>query len=90
MGNDGALTAPRMKRQGCCIWTQTPESCANGSMPQSIIDLECSEYSAAPKVLAQALIKRINGLPVATNDQLEAQKNSPNAEPDVQADDQKN
>jgi len=88
MGNDGALLAPRMKRQGCSVWAQTPESCANGSMPQSIIDLECSEFTAAPKALAQALIKRFNGLPVATNDLPEAQKKSSHAEPDVQADDQ--
>lgn len=87
MGNDGALTAPRMKRQGCCIWTQTPESCANGSMPQSIIDLECSDFTASPKVLAQALIKRVNGLPVATNDQQEGQTNSSHLEPDVRVDD---
>lgn len=88
MGNDGALIAPRMKRQGCGVWAQTPESCANGSMPQSIIDLECSELTASPKELAHALIKRVNGLHVVTNDQLEAQTNSSHAEPDVQADDQ--
>ena len=87
MGNDGALLAPRMKRQGCCVWAQTPESCANGSMPQSIIDLECSEFTAAPKVLAQALIKRINGLHVATNGQQEAQTNSSYVELDVRTDD---
>ena len=87
MGNDGALIAPRMKRQGCCVWTQTPESCANGSMPQSIIDLECSEFIATPKLLAQALIKRVNGLPVTKSDQKEAQTNSSHVEPDVQADD---
>jgi len=59
MGNDGALLAPRMKQKGCSIWTQSPESCANGSMPQSIIDLECSEFTATPEELAQALIKRV-------------------------------
>jgi len=58
MGNDGALLAPTMSRQGCSIWTQSPESCANGSMPQSIIDLECSDFTATPKELAHALIKR--------------------------------
>ena len=89
MGNDGALIAPRMKRQGCCVWTQTPESCANGSMPQSIIDLECSGLTAEPKELAQALIKRVTGLHVATNDQLTAQTNLSHAELDVQADDHK-
>jgi len=63
MGNDGALLAPRMQREGCAVWTQTPESCANGSMPQSIIDLECSELTATPKILAQALIKRLGCIP---------------------------
>jgi chemosensory pili system protein ChpB (putative protein-glutamate methylesterase) len=89
MGNDGALVAPRMKRQGCCVWTQTPESCANGSMPQSIIDLECSEFTATPKALAHALIKRINGVSGKEQDQIEAQTNSPDAEPNVQADNKK-
>jgi len=60
MGNDGALLAPKMKRYGCSIWTQSPDSCANGSMPQSVIDLECSEFTATPKELAQALIKRLS------------------------------
>lgn len=58
MGNDGAMTAPRMKRAGCQIWTQTPESCANSSMPASIIDLECSHLSGTPKELAAALVAR--------------------------------
>lgn len=87
MGNDGALVAPRMRRQGCSVWAQTPESCANGSMPQSIIDLECAELCATPKVLAHALIKRVNDLPNQTTDQLEAQNNSSDTEPNGQIDD---
>ena len=59
MGNDGALTVPIMKRSGCTIWTQTPSTCANGSMPQSIIDLNCSDLIASPKQLAMALIKHV-------------------------------
>lgn len=59
MGNDGSLMAPTMKNKGCTIWTQSPDNCANGSMPQSIIDLECSEYTASPKELAQALIEKV-------------------------------
>jgi len=80
MGNDGALLAPRMQREGCAVWTQTPESCANGSMPQSIIDLECTELTATPKVLAQTLIKRLGCLP----------KNSSYVEQDVQHKNSKN
>jgi chemosensory pili system protein ChpB (putative protein-glutamate methylesterase) len=59
MGNDGALIAPKMHHQGCSVWTQTPDSCANGSMPQSIIDLNCSEFSASPEELAEAFIKKV-------------------------------
>jgi chemosensory pili system protein ChpB (putative protein-glutamate methylesterase) len=71
MGNDGSLIAPTMKKKGCTIWAQTPENCANGSMPQSIIDLECSAYTAAPKELAHALINKVgcheNAQHMATN-----------------------
>ena len=59
MGNDGALTVPIMKRGGCTVWTQTPNTCANGSMPQSIIDLNCSDLIASPRQLAKALIERV-------------------------------
>jgi chemosensory pili system protein ChpB (putative protein-glutamate methylesterase) len=59
MGNDGSLIAPTMKKRGCTIWAQKPEDCANGSMPQSIIDLECSDYTATPKELAHALIDKV-------------------------------
>ncbi len=59
MGNDGALTAPKMRRSGCHVWAQTPESCANGSMPQSIIDLGCAERYGTPSELAQAFITMV-------------------------------
>ena len=89
MGNDGALVAPRMKRQGCCVWAQTPDSCANGSMPQSIVDLECSELTATPKELAKALIKRVSGMPDKEKVQNETQTNLPDTESCVQTGDQK-
>lgn len=57
MGNDGSMTIPQMKKSGCRIWTQLPESCANSSMPQSVLDLGCSDLSAEPEALADALIK---------------------------------
>lgn len=58
MGNDGAMAASKMKSQGCWIWTQSPDSCANGSMPQSIIDLEYSDLTGSPKELARAFIAK--------------------------------
>lgn len=57
MGNDGALTIPEMQKAGCRIWTQSPESCAHYSMPQSVIDLGCSAFSGTPAELADALVK---------------------------------
>ncbi len=59
MGNDGAMAVPAMKRSGCSIWAQTPESCANGAMPQSIIDLECCAYVAEPLALAKKFIEQV-------------------------------
>lgn len=56
MGNDGALSVPRMHEAGCQVWTQTVESCANGSMPESIMELKCSTRSGTPKELARAFI----------------------------------
>lgn len=59
MGNDGAITIPKMKRAGCTVWTQSPETCASPSMPQSILDLDCSDFNASPRELAAALIARV-------------------------------
>ncbi|MFV1872375.1 MAG: chemotaxis protein CheB [Oleiphilus sp.] len=59
MGNDSAMAAPSMQKLGCQIWTQQPETCASASMPQSIIDMNCSNLTAAPEALAQALIDRV-------------------------------
>lgn len=67
MGNDGAMTASRMKDLGCSIWTQSPDSCANGSMPQSIIDLDCSELTGTPTELACAFIERYGQRPELSN-----------------------
>ena len=59
MGNDGALIAPKMHKKGCSVWTQSPDTCANGSMPQSVIDLECTSFTASPVELAHALIDKV-------------------------------
>lgn len=58
MGNDGALAAAKLHEAGCQVWAQTPETCANASMPQSVIDLSCVQLVGAPKELARALIAR--------------------------------
>ena len=90
MGNDGAMAAPKMKRQGCSIWTQTPDSCANGSMPQSIIDLDCSDFSGTPKELAQAFIEQLGGAAImssrATTEQNSDSSVSGEGRPDPRSD----
>jgi len=62
MGNDGSAAIPRMASAGCKIWTQRPDSCANGSMPQSVIDLDCSEKTGTPKELAHAFLALSKGI----------------------------
>lgn len=59
MGNDSAMMAPAMQKIGCQIWTQSPDTCASSSMPQTIIDMECSNFTSTPEGLAEALIKRV-------------------------------
>lgn len=59
MGNDGSLMAPTLAKNGCSVWTQSPDGCANGSMPQSLIDLDCSSLTGSPKELAHALINKV-------------------------------
>tara|TARA_R110001592_G_scaffold319724_2_gene597459 strand:+ start:10732 stop:11901 length:1170 start_codon:yes stop_codon:yes gene_type:complete len=59
MGNDSAMMAQAMQKTGCQIWTQSPETCANASMPQTIIDMNCSHFTSTPEGLAEALIKRV-------------------------------
>lgn len=59
MGNDGALMAPKLHQAGCQIWTQEPNSCASASMPQAVIDLNCSDLCGTPEELAHALIQRV-------------------------------
>lgn len=59
MGNDSAMMAPSMLKAGCQIWTQSPETCASASMPQTIIEMNCSNFTGTPEELARALIKRV-------------------------------
>lgn len=59
MGNDSAMMAPAMQKAGCQIWTQRPDTCASASMPQTIIDMQCSDYTDTPEGLADEFIKYV-------------------------------
>ena len=60
MGNDGAISAPIITRNGSTLWAQNAESCANSSMPDSARQTGCVSLSGTPKQLALQLIARIN------------------------------
>jgi len=57
MGNDGAIAAPILKKQGCQIWVQQSDSCANSSMPDSVLETGAATYSGTPRQLAEQLVK---------------------------------
>lgn len=59
MGNDGSAAAAFVRRQGGRIWTQTAESCACASMPQSLCDLGFAQYSGDPQALAMRVINHL-------------------------------
>lgn len=82
MGNDSAMMAPAMKKIGCQIWTQTPETCASSSMPQTIIDMECSNFTSTPEGLAEALIKRVGCYSIKASSDVETSTHSISTKPE--------
>lgn len=59
MGSDGAEAVVEMKKSGGIIWTQSIETCANSSMPESVRETGCVSYSAPPQQLAFQLVEYI-------------------------------
>ncbi|WP_288371200.1 chemotaxis protein CheB [uncultured Marinobacter sp.] len=59
MGNDGAIAAPLLKKQGSRIWVQDSASCGNSSMPESVAATGCTSFCGTPDQLAGELIKTI-------------------------------
>lgn len=60
MGNDGAISAAKMRQMGIEVWAQTAETCANSSQPDSARATGCVTYSGSPKELAQKLVEYIS------------------------------
>lgn len=81
MGNDSAMMAPAMQKIGCQIWTQSPETCASSSMPQTIIDMECSNFTSTPEGLAEALIKRVGCYSIKASSDVETSTHSISTKP---------
>ncbi|CCK74271.1 MAG: chemotaxis protein CheB [Oleispira antarctica] len=56
MGNDGAEAAVKISQQASTIWAQNSESCANSSMPDSVVATGHVSYIGSPRQLASQLV----------------------------------
>jgi len=56
MGQDGLSGARKMRERGGMVWVQSPESCANASMPQALIDDNQADFVGSPEQLASKLV----------------------------------
>ncbi|AZZ90065.1 chemotaxis protein CheB [Hahella sp. KA22] len=59
MGNDGSLAGPLLRAYGSRIWSQTSDTCANSSMPDSVAATGCVEFRGTPHQLAEKLLKTV-------------------------------
>lgn len=59
MGSDGSAAAAYVRRQGAPIWTQSADSCACPSMPDSLREGGYSVFSGDPRALAEALVRQL-------------------------------
>ena len=65
MGSDGSAAAAYVRRQGGQIWTQSADSCACSSMPDSLREGGYSTVSGTPRELAAALVSFLAERPPA-------------------------
>jgi len=59
MDEDGSQACEYVVQQGAPVWTQSEESCACPSMPESARKTGFSSYSSSPRGLAMALINHL-------------------------------
>ncbi|MCP5016795.1 MAG: chemotaxis protein CheB [Ketobacter sp.] len=57
MGNDGAISAAKLRQMGIEVWAQTADTCANSSQPDSARATGCVTFSGSPKELARKLVE---------------------------------
>lgn len=60
MGNDGSESLMSLPLKQTNIWAQTPETCANGSMPESAIETRRVTYTGDPYQLALQFVNHIH------------------------------
>lgn len=59
MGSDGSLGLERVRSFAVRAWAQSPDSCANSSMPESAIDKQLIEFIGHPEQLARQLKEQL-------------------------------
>ncbi|MBV1908339.1 MAG: hypothetical protein KUG78_03400 [Kangiellaceae bacterium] len=59
MGQDGLRGATKMKVLGGTVWAQSVETCANGSMPEAVIEADIASVIASPEELAKQLAELV-------------------------------
>lgn len=64
MGNDGSVGVEQVINSGVTIWAQSPDSCANSSMPDSVMEQERAAYIGNPEELASQLVEFIESAQV--------------------------
>lgn len=57
MGNDGAISAAKLRQMGIEVWAQSAETCANSSQPDSARATGCVTFNGSPKELAHKLVE---------------------------------
>lgn len=70
MGEDGSAAAEYVQQQGAQVWTQSADSCACSSMPDSIAQAGFSVLSASPQGLADALVQYFLNKSAQNNDHI--------------------
>ena len=60
MGDDGLNGAIKMRAAGGQVWAQSVETCANSSMPESVINGGETDYVGSPEELAAKLVEYLS------------------------------
>ena len=59
MGNDGSAGIAKVIHNDVKVWVQSPDTCANSSMPDSVIEQELCHYQGSPEQLADHLTEHL-------------------------------
>lgn len=70
MGDDGSIAAEYVQQQGAQVWTQSADSCACSSMPDSVAQAGCGVLTASPQGLADELVQYFLNQSVQNNDHI--------------------